>query len=648
MATWIGGSSPPNRPVSERMARHPGAAVLLLVMLLLSGCAYFREDSGEDQVEAEPQTGIRYGVEIRGEGVDDQIRSVLLSASEANQTISRPPASEFVLRRRAETDLPNIKSALRSLGYYECTASYDVITVRGDNQIARTTVGGLADRVEDLFKGAPTILTYDVVLGPRYTLGSIKVAVIDLRNGFLAPTPEALKLGPGQPAAAQPVIDAQSELVSQAQRLGYAFAKADKLNAVIDPDTKLMDVTLRVTTGPIVHMGEFAIVGAYHVDQRFLRGRVLFRPGDRYHPDVMDKSRQSLIDTNLFSTVVVDQSDQLDANGRVPITYTVTERKPRSIGAGAGYATDEGPNGLFFWEHRNFLGAGEKFRSDLYLSPLRQELSANFVKPDLGARRQNLLAAASLRAEDTDAYESKSVGAAVAIERPLWSDRVTGSLGVAYRLAQIKPKDEEEDSFGLLSLPGAIKMDYSDNLLDPTKGWRLNLLATPYTDTLSGEINFIKTQVIATTYLRLTDSAKYILALRGNLGSIAGANRDDLPADERFYAGGGGSIRGYGFQLAGPLNDQDDPVGGRSVIELSGEFRYRMTDTIGLVYFIDGGTVADSSLPSLEEDLFIGTGVGLRYITPIGPLRLDVGTPLNRRSDIDSIVEVYLSIGQAF
>jgi len=630
------------------MARHAGAAVLLLLPLLLSGCSYFRGGNGEGELEAEPQTGIRYGVEIDGEGVDDQIRSTLLSASDANQTISRPPASEFVLRRRAEADLPNIKSGLSSLGYYEGTASYEVRTVRDDNQTAQATVGELGDSVEDFFKGAPTILTYHVVPGPRYNIGSVKIVVTDPQNGFLAPTPEALKLEPGQPAAAQPVLDAHGELVSQAQRLGYAFAKADKLVAVIAKDTKRMDVTLPVTTGPIVPMGEFVIVGADHVDQRFLRRRVLFRPGDRYHPDVMDKTRQSLIDTNLFSTVAVDQPGKLDASGRLPITYTVTERKPRSIGAGAGYATDEGPIVSFFWEHRNFLGAGEKFESELYFSPLRQELSTNFIKPDVGARKHNLLASTSVKAEDTDAYESKSVGAGVAIERPLWSDRVTGSLGVAYRLAKIKPKDEEENSFGLLSLPGTIKMDYSDNLLDPTKGWRFNFLAAPYTDTLNAGASFLKTQATATTYVRLTDSAKYVLALRGNLGSIAGTSRADIPADERFYAGGGGSIRGYGYQLAGPLDDQDHPVGGCSLIELSGELRYRMTETIGLVYFIDGGTVAENSLPSFEEDLFIGTGTGLRYITPIGPLRLDIGVPVNRRSDIDSIVQVYVSIGQAY
>ncbi|MGH8568465.1 MAG: hypothetical protein ACREXU_10720, partial [Gammaproteobacteria bacterium] len=178
----------------ERMARHVGAAVLLLLPLLLSGCSYFRGGNGEDELEAEPQTGIRYGVEIGGEGVDDRIKTTLLRASDANQTISRPPAGELVLRRRAQADLPNIESGLRSLGYYEGTASYEVRTVRDDNQSAQATMRALGDRVEDFFKGAPTILTYHVVPGPRYTLGSVKVVVTDPQNGFLAPTPAALQL----------------------------------------------------------------------------------------------------------------------------------------------------------------------------------------------------------------------------------------------------------------------------------------------------------------------------------------------------------------------------------------------------------------------------------------------------------------------
>lgn len=628
-------------------SRLPRAVRVSLLLLFLNGCSLFGGDDDENEIPEPPQTGIRYGVQVTGTGEDKGLAATLLSASDAAQATTRPPASEFVLRRRADADLPNIVSALHSEGYYDGQSTYDVKTVREDNQADSGAVGGLGDSVTDFLEGAPTVLTYEVQPGQRYTLKSIRTVTHDKENGFLAPTAEQLGLRAGQPARAQDVLNAQSAMVNEAQELGYAFAKADKLEAEIDKSTKTMDVTLSVTTGPIVHMGEFEIVGADHVDEDFLRRRVLFRPGDRFSPTVMDKTRQSLVNTNLFSTVVVDQPDHLDPSGRLPITYKVTERKPRSIGAGLGYATDEGPNVSFFWEHRNFLGAGEKFRSDLYLSQLRQELSANLVKPDVLAQKQNLLLNGSLKKEETDAYSSESAGAGISLERPLWADNVTGSAGIAYRLANIKPKDEEEETFGLLSLPTSVRMDYSNSLLDPTRGWRLDLFATPYTDTINTGTNFFKAQAVATTYLPILGDERYVLALRGNVGSISGASREEIPADERFYAGGGGSIRGYGYQLAGPLNDKDDPVGGRSIIEANAEFRYRVTPTIGLVYFVDSGTVADSSAPSFEEDLFVGTGIGLRYLTAIGPLRVDLGVPLDRRS-VDDSVQLYVSIGQAF
>ncbi|SNB52215.1 autotransporter secretion outer membrane protein TamA [Arboricoccus pini] len=624
------------------------AFCLLLLGATLSGCSYFRSKDDPEGVPPPTESGIRYGVEIGGLSKEDEaLRATLLSSSDAANAVSRPPASTFVLERRAEADLPNIVNGMHSAGYYDGTVSYRVTQVREDDKADSSTTGGVLDTITDATKGPPVILSYDVKPGQRYRLRSIKTVTSDPANGFLAPSPEKLGLNADQPAEAQQVLNAQSAMVSEAKDLGYAFAKADPLQAEIDKDGKTMDVVLSVTTGPIVHMGEFTIEGADGIDSRFLRRRVLWRPGDRYSPTVMEKTRLSLVNTNLFSVVQVVQPDQLDATGRLPITYKMTQRKSRSIGAGLGYATDEGPNVSFFWENRNFLGAGEKFRSDLYLSPLRRELSANFVKPDFGARQQNLLANGSMKQEDTDAYSSESIGAGLAIERPLWAENVTGSAGIAYRLASIEPKDEEEETYGLLSLPTSIRMDYSNNLLDPTRGWRLNLYATPYTDTIQTGTNFFKGQAIGTAYVPIAGNERYVMAFRGNVGTIVGADRDQIPADERFYSGGGGSIRGYGYQLAGPLNGKDDPVGGRSVIELNSEFRYRATESIGLVYFVDSGTVADSSAPSFSEDLFVGTGVGLRYLTPIGPLRLDVGVPLDRRS-VDDVVQIYVSIGQAF
>jgi translocation and assembly module TamA len=143
------------------------------------------------------------------------------------------------------------------------------------------------------------------------------------------------------------------------------------------------------------------------------------------------------------------------------------------------------------------------------------------------------------------------------------------------------------------------------------------------------------------------DEPRVVLAGRTAVGTIFGATRDQIPADERFYAGGGGSVRGFGFQLAGELDDDDDPLGGRSLLELSGEVRVRITDTIGAVAFVDAGSAFQSSVPDFDEELRVGVGPGLRYFSPIGPVRLDVGFPLNRR-DVDDAFQIYISLGQAF
>ena len=219
-------------------------------------------------------------------------------------------------------------------------------------------------------------------------------------------------------------------------------------------------------------------------------------------------------------------------------------------------------------------------------------------------------------------------------------------LGLAYRYASIEEQDEPDQTYGLLSVPAKLDWDFSNDLLDPTRGGRLHLMTAPTWDTLGVGRSFLKSRLDHSRYLPITDNL--VLALRGALGSIVGTGRDDLPADERFYAGGGGSVRGIAYQTAGELDDDDDPLGGASLIELSAELRYRFTENLGAVLFIDGGAAFDNAYPDFDEPLRWGVGPGLRYFTPIGPLRLDIGVPLNARDGVDDAFQFYISIGQAF
>jgi translocation and assembly module TamA len=328
------------------------------------------------------------------------------------------------------------------------------------------------------------------------------------------------------------------------------------------------------------------------------------------------------------------------------VVFEVSERLHRTIGAGVGYRSDDGPFIRTFWEHRNILGAGERLRIEAETSQILQRLEAQLRKPDIFIPDLDLVGGGALRREETDAFDSLSVTGNVGVERR-FSRRLTGTAGVAYRLAEVEDSDGSS-TFGLFAIPLGMRYDASDDLLDPTRGFRIIAESAPMWDTLNPGTTFVKNRLTATRYFRAQNDPRLVLAFRGSAGAIVGAEIDDIPADVRFYAGGGGSIRGVPFQLAGPLDDDNDPTGGRSVFEGSAEVRYQLLGDVEGVLFLDGGSAFEDELPEVGSAWQFGTGAGLRYLTPVGPIRVDVGVPVDRRDDIDDAWQLYISIGQAF
>ena len=616
------------------------ALVLIAVIalpLLGAGCAGNGEEGPLD-AEEEAVDVITYDVAVHGE-MPDALRALLLAASSAQRLTERPPAGVLILRRRAQADVDTLQKALRSEGYYAGTVDF---VIEGDTapQPRENAVAGLA-------AAARAHLVFNVDPGPLYRIVRVDVEVENPDAGFKAPTPADIGLAIGDPAGAQHVLDAETRLLGQTLRQARPLAKLGPRRAVIDNDTRQMEVTLRVTPGPRADFGTIAFEGDEGIDETFLRRRLPFDSGQAFDPEVVDKGRTSLVQTNLFSVVRVDIGTALDAQGRVPVSYVVTPRLHRSIGGGVGYQSDTGAEVHAFWENRNLFGAGERLRAEATWGQSDQELNLTFRKPDIFIPRLALLGEAGAASTSTDAYDSDSLRAGTGLEYA-FTDRVTGTFGIAYRYADIKEKDEDRQTYGLVSFPATIDWDFSDDLLDPSTGGRVRLFGAPYFDTLGADTRFFKTQLTHSRYFSLLAEKRLILALRGSLGAMDGASRQDIPADERFYAGGGGSVRGIGYQLAGPLDDDDEPLGGRSLAEFSVEFRTRFTESIGGVAFLDGGTVFDNATPDFEDPLRLGTGVGLRYITPIGPLRFDVGVPVDRRRGVDDAYQLYISIGQAF
>jgi translocation and assembly module TamA len=625
----------------------PAAAVLALVALLPLLLACRSEESGPAAALERDGDGLPRGAPVPYRVVfpsdlPPELATLLPQVSTAERDRGEPPDSRLGLRQRAERDVALLGQALRAEGYFDATVGFAL------EDATEAPAPDLLERLQEATEQQPRVtLAFDVAPGPRYQLGDVRIELADNPDGYAVPPPAELGLVAGAPARTQPVIDAEEEMLRRAREAGFALARLGEREAVVDHATRRMDVTLRLEPERRASFGQVTFTGGEGIDPAFLRGRVPFATGERYDPKLIEESRSNLFDTDLFSTIVIRPADRLTPDAGLDTTFDLRQRPPRSIGAALGYQSDLGPNARLFWEHRNFFGAGERFRAQADLSLVQQSATVTLTKPDFLAPRQDLLTDTMARRDDFDAYKATSIGAGVALQREL-SDQLTGSLGVAFRYAEIEDVEQPKENFALLSLPGSLNWDFSNDELSPTRGGRVLLTAAPFVDLLDTSRRFFKARVTHTRYLELTRSPELVLALRGSLGSIFGVDTSEVPADERFYAGGGGSIRGIAYQKAGPLDDEDDPLGGRSVAEGSVELRLRLRNDLGAVLFVDGGTVFDGSLPTGGEEVLFGVGPGLRYFTPIGPVRVDLGFPINPRSGVDDAFQLYISIGQAF
>ncbi|MGH6916129.1 MAG: autotransporter assembly complex protein TamA [Geminicoccaceae bacterium] len=606
------------------------AACLLVTLLAVAGPQRGHSQSDDPALSPAPEqpdpgaAGLRYVVAI--EGVDDAaLRGLLQQVSEAERLIDRPPPSLARLRRRAQDDRPRLLEVLRSEGYY--AAQVDAAL----DSTAR-----------------PIKVTFQIDLGPVYRLGSVSIEVEPPEPGLIVPSPDDIGLKLGELAAARTILDAERTLLDRVRAQGFILAGLGPRRAVVDHDTDTMDLTLHLQPGPLSRFGPVTIEGVATVEQDFIANRLDWQEGELITPARLSEARDSLRETGLFTSVQIDLADAPDAQGRLPVTLDLIERKHRSIGLGVRYRTDEGPGGNVSWQHRNMFGRGEQVAVELDGSFIGAFLIASFRKPDFGRRNQALLADVRLAYDDTDAFKSRSARSRVGLERRL-AEGMTAALGLSFLAQEVddKASGEGTESFGLLSLPARFEWDRSDDLLDPSAGGRLRVENEPFVDVIGNGLLFNKSRIDYAHYLEVVEEPQIVLAGRTALGAMVGEPRSAIPANLRFYAGGGGSVRGFGYQLAGALNDNDEPIGGRSLFELSGEVRVRITETIGAVAFVDSGTVYSSPVPDFSETLRIGAGPGLRYFSPIGPLRLDVGFPLNPRNS-DDTWQLYISIGQAF
>jgi len=529
-----------------------------------------------------------------------------------------------LLRRRVNQDIPFLQKALRSQGYYG----------------ARITSKINADV-------RPIQVIFNVDTDLPYILESVEIYVIGDDTGKSINIPDILDIGLTlkEPARSKPILDAKHAIVRWYRKQGFPLPKVLEPKADVDHKNRTVTVAFGVQPGLKAQFGDTEFSGLESVNEAYVRSKVPWKEGDPFNADLLRMLEERLMKTGLFSSANAKEGAVIDEKGRIPVGVEVRERKHRTIKSGASYKTDEGPGGNISWEHRNILGRGESLKLSGLASGIALATEGSFRRPEFLRSDQALLLNMRLAEDSPDAFTSRNITSMAQIERKL-TKRMDLSAGPAFRLSKIEQFGREE-RFDLISLPVYFRWDTSDQLLDPTRGGRMDLQVAPFYNFYGEDIFFYKGYAWYSRYINISKAPSLILALRASLGAMSGAERDEIPADIRFYAGGGGSIRGYAFQSVGPIQN-NEPIGGRSLINMSTELRIKITEKMGLVTFIDGGSAFESAFPDFKETLQWGGGLGFRYFTAIGPLRLDIGIPINRRPNIDGRFQIYVSIGQAF
>jgi len=564
---------------------------------------------------AAAQGATRYDVEI--EGVEGNLEDLIEASSRLISGQDDPPFGITGLRRRAATDSEDFQAALRSQGYYGARIVFD-IDVQTD----------------------PYLVVVTIEPGPLFHIDSCSIEGFAEALGFVPESCAPLGLGAGIPALSEAVLEAQANLRRIFLENGYPNAQIER-RAFVNHDGAVMNVEFTVMPGELVFLGQVLIEGQDRTAPEFIAELRTWDLGVPYDVRLIASYRERLNGLALFDSVTIEPSDGDDIPR--PIDVTLHEAPQRTIGGGLRYATTEGVGLNGFWVHRNLLGEADSLRVELGLAQLAQSIGTTYSLPHRPNPEQRLDFTALAEHEETDAFTKFGGEIAAALTTPL-AERWRGRIGVGLQLANIDDGLARRTSI-TASVPADVFYDNSDSLLDPTTGERLSLRATGVVGRNVGALAFVKLESEVTAYRRLNEDGRTVIAGRVKIGSILGEELNAITADRRFYSGGGGSVRGFGYQGIGPQDAMGDPTGGRSVVEAGLELRQRITETWGGVAFVEAGSMG-RGLTNLETPR-AGAGVGVRYFTAFGPVRADIAVPFNRRAG-DASFQLYISIGQAF
>jgi translocation and assembly module TamA len=596
-----------------------------------------QEDHGQ-AIPTEPGANVadagaarRYSYRIEGldaaDAVDLTARFRALSTLEEYRGDA---ANAAQIDRRARADADLLAELLRADGYYDA-----LVTTAVDAAPA----GGFA-------------VTLNAQPGPLYRFAEVSLPGLDQAAGADAPAlRQSFAVRAQDPVNAARVEEGEAALRVELGRRGYAFAEVGEPEVVVDHDSRTATLVLAIRPEGARRFGHVVVEGRPLFSAEHIETIARFHEGEAFRADRLEDLRQALVATGLVSTVTIRPVARPNSD-LVDVAVGIEPAPLRTVAGEAGYGTGEGVRLELSWQHRNLLPPEGAVTFRGVAGTREQLLSAILRRNNFMRRDQVLNAQIAATHVDRPAYDARTFTLTGGIERQsniIWQKQWTWSIGgeltaTDERDVDIATNTIRRRTFFIGAVPVYLGYDGSNDLLDPTRGFRLSARFSPEASLQSGTFFYARLQLDGSFYVPVSDTVT--VAGRTRLGTIIGASRDRIAPSRRFYAGGGGSVRGYGFQALGPRDPVfDDPIGGRSLTEFALEARVRVGN-FGIVPFIDAGNISTSTLPRLQ-DLQFGAGIGVRYHTRFGPIRVDVGTPLNPRSG-DPRIAVYVSLGQAF
>lgn len=536
------------------------------------------------------------------------------------------PSTHFLLRR-AKEDEARLVTILRSLGHHAASAS--------------ARLEGTA--------GRPAV-TFSIEAGPVFTL-SEHAFLLEGDDTGEPPSLNARRLGSpvGSRALSAPIVDAERAAVEALHRQGFPYAGFVKRSGTANPETATLTVASTLDTGPACVYGPVVFAGLTTVADDYLLTYLPWEPGQPVDTEALTEYQRRLASTDLFKSVSVripETAPRDEGSCALPVQVSLGEGPRRRIGGGLRYDTDAGPSARAGFRHRNLLGANEILLLSGEGGRVEQRLGVELRKPQYRRPGQELRTSLIVEQKEEEAFEALTGTGFLGLSRRLDRKWEAGA-GAEVELGTVRDDGAEVET-RLAAAPVFAAYDDTGDLLDPQRGRRLRLEAAPHAGLLDGSgTYFLTLDATASAYSRLDQTARYVAAARGRGAMIVSERLDSVPANRRLYAGGGESVRGYGRYAIGPLDADDKPVGGRLALEAEGELRLRFNDSLGAVGFVAAGAVSRNIDGHVFDGVQWAAGLGLRYFSAAGPIRLDVAAPLNPRP-VDDDFHLYLSMGQAF